>query len=289
MRNLEDIDLSSQVFDEMYNLRFLLIHNSTDGSNKVHFPNGLNCIPGELRILNWRKCPLRVLPSNFNSNELVKLDLSGSNIEQLWDVTKPAPKLKWLDLSWCENLTRIPNLSDFPLLVEGSGMPPNEFRIYLPGNKIPEWFSYQSLESSINIKVLRNDLVNSKFMGFAICVVFGVDENNTCELFTLGVGCVIKTCNVHWHYRTQYWRNLPNVFIDSDHMLLGYCSFYSGNLMKLPAGDSDYVDISIEFKMLDDHNQLKRCAVHPIYAEEPIEIIGATIQEIGETSGRRSD
>ncbi|KAK0602183.1 hypothetical protein LWI29_031139 [Acer saccharum] len=181
---------------------------------------------------------------------------------------------------------------------KGSGKPSNEFSIYLPGNKIPEWFSYQSLESSVNIQVLQNDLVNRKFMGIAICAVFGFDEyNSRLEHLIVSVYCDfeayydhIKICNGSRYYSTYYRPDRPIEFVHFDHMLLGYCSFDSSfqNPEKLPTGDSDYVNISIEFKSTDRHNQLKRCAVHPIYAE-PIEIIGATLQEIGETSGKRSD
>ncbi|KAK2639892.1 hypothetical protein Ddye_027687 [Dipteronia dyeriana] len=115
--NLEDIHLSSQVFDKMHNLRIILF-NTTYLSNKVYLPNGLNCLPDELMILHWPGYPLKALPSNFNPEKLVKLDLSRSNIEQLWEGTKHAPKLKWLILRGCPCLARIPNLSYFPLLVE---------------------------------------------------------------------------------------------------------------------------------------------------------------------------
>ena len=87
MYKLEDIYLSSQVFDKMDNLRILFFHD-VDGSNKVHLPYGLNCFPNELRILHWHGYPLRALPSNFDPKKLVKLDLSNSNIEQLWEGTK---------------------------------------------------------------------------------------------------------------------------------------------------------------------------------------------------------
>ncbi|KAK2639901.1 hypothetical protein Ddye_027696 [Dipteronia dyeriana] len=660
MDNLGDVQLSSQVFDKMHNLRFLLF-NYKFKSNRVHLPDGLNYIPDELRILHWRGYPLRALPSNFNPEKLVKLDLSGSNIEQLWEGTKHAPKLKWLNLSYCPHLTGIPNLSDFPSLeevhlrdckslvdltsavqqlnnlrylnlygcinvtkfplisgnierlsligtaieevpssiqsltnlteldlsectrlkhvspsicklkslstldltdcsqletfpeiletmeslksldlsetpikvlpssiehlnglqlltlsncknlemlpssicnlsclerldlsncseldklpdnlgnlkslkrlqVEGSavdqlptsitclenleslccsgcrgltrlpplsglhslrtlrsnncnlieihedigclsslkrlelsgnmfeslpksikqlsklkilslrdckmlrslpefpeglkcleamdcdqlcqvpdasefvrcinskshhfvnfiftnslnlkavsnvfeeslrimqlkekdsGKPSNRFSFYLSGSEIPEYFSYRSLESSVNTQVLWKDLVNRKFLGFAICAVLAFDEyNSRGEHYILGVYCNykayhdrMKICNGGWHYPTET-KLYRSIFMDSKHMFLGYCSFssfYSSfqNPKKLPTGDNDYVDILIEFKSnYDGCNRLKCCAVHPIYAEEPIEKIGATIKEIGETNGRRSD
>ncbi|KAK0599110.1 hypothetical protein LWI29_002438 [Acer saccharum] len=419
--NLEDIDLSSKVFDEMDNLRIILF-NTTYLPNIVHFPSGLNCLPDDLMILYWSRCPLRELPPNFKPKKLVELNLCGSDIEQLWKGTKRAPNLKRLNLSFCRRLTKIPNLSDFPLLVkvdlsvceslvdltssgqqlnnlryltlEGcinvtkfplisenietlnlselpkglqcleamdcdqlcqvpdasefvrcinstdhlssyhhpvqfifanslnlkaavsnifeeslrlmqrikkeSGKPSNQFCIYLPGNKIPEWFSGQSLESSVKIRVHRNDLVNRKFMGFAICAVLRVAEyNSPCERFRDPLhrfNCNLKIIPDHikiGNDRTYLPSNSiigPNIFIDTEHLLLGYCPFdsLSQNPTMLPG--NDYLNILIEIG--DNYcgcNGPKHCAVHPIYAEEPLEIIGATIQEIGETSGRRSD
>ncbi|KAK0601449.1 hypothetical protein LWI29_024378 [Acer saccharum] len=382
----EDICLRPQVFDEMDNLRIILFHGISP-PNKVHFPSGLNCLPDELMILYWPLCPLRELPPNFKPKKLVELNLLGSNIEQLWKGTKRAPNLKRLNLSFCQRLTKIPNLSDFPLLVKldltdckslvdstfselpkglqcleamdcdqlcqvpdasefvrcinskdhrssyylpvqfifsnslnlkaavsnvfeeslrlmqrikkESGKPSNQFRIYLPGNEIPEWFSGQSLESSVKIRVLRNDLVNRKFMGFAICAVLRVDEyNSICERYRSPMhrfNCNLKIIPDHIKVgsdRTYLPSNSikgANIFIDSEHLLLGYFPFYSSsqNPKKLP--DNDYLNILIEFGYECGCNGPKRCAVHPIYAEEPLEIIGATIQEIVETSGRRSD
>ncbi|TXG46999.1 hypothetical protein EZV62_026293 [Acer yangbiense] len=55
-----------------------------------------------------------VLPSGFNPMNLVELDLSRSKIKQLWEVKTPVQKLKLLNLSYCKNLIRIPDLSDIP-------------------------------------------------------------------------------------------------------------------------------------------------------------------------------
>ncbi|KAK2639787.1 hypothetical protein Ddye_027582 [Dipteronia dyeriana] len=118
MDNLKDVhlNLSCQV-NKMPNLRLLLFTRGLRYNNKVHLPEGLNSLPDDLMILEWHRYSLRELPLNFNPKKLVKLDLSFSNIEQLWEETK-APKLKWLILAYCERLTRIPNLSDFLSLEE---------------------------------------------------------------------------------------------------------------------------------------------------------------------------
>ena len=62
-------------FLKMYNLRFLEV------SYIWHVPTHL---PGDLRILDWFEYPSKSLPSSFQSDELVRLCLQQSKIEQLW-------------------------------------------------------------------------------------------------------------------------------------------------------------------------------------------------------------
>ena len=38
----------------------------------------------ELKFLHFEKYPLKSLPKNFHANNLVELNLRGSNIKQLW-------------------------------------------------------------------------------------------------------------------------------------------------------------------------------------------------------------
>ncbi|KAK0601595.1 hypothetical protein LWI29_025651 [Acer saccharum] len=538
MGKLKDghLNLSCQVFDKMPNLRLLLFTHHIR-SYEVHLPNGLNSLPDDLIILRWQRYPLRALPSNFSLEKLVKLDLSQSNIEQLWEGTKHAPKLKWLILRNCAYLIRIPNLSDFlsletvdlsyckslvefpspvkqynklrylhmasssnveflssfqqlnklryldlsecinvtkfpltsasierlnlrntaieevpssiqsltnlteldlsgctrlkhisasifklksvrslnldyiseletfpeisetieilnslelsgtaitdlhssiehlnglqrltlhycknlemlpklPVALEeldainckqlcqalpdasefkrcitskyhnrcitrssrqlcpleyeyvnfsftnclnldqkaGSEEPPTDFSICLPGTEIPEWFTYQSSGSSINIPVLRQDLINRKLMGFALCVVLGIEEYHgysEVDYLSVEIYCHSETWRDYIFFiSSQNLIDEPVLIINSNHILLGYSLFSeflfsSQNLEMLIANDSDYVNIPFEFK---SEFKVKYCAVHPTYAE-PIEIIGVTIEDIGVTSLKRS-
>ena len=93
--------LSPQAFKKMYNLRLLKFSdrtwieeqflNCTDSlspyHSKVHFREGLSDLSDKLRSLIWLGYPLPALPSNFNPNNLVELDLSCSNVETLWEDT----------------------------------------------------------------------------------------------------------------------------------------------------------------------------------------------------------
>ncbi|KAK2640283.1 hypothetical protein Ddye_028078 [Dipteronia dyeriana] len=117
LSKIKDMQLSFQAFKKMYNLRFLQFYDSWDIQfYKVHFPNGLSDLSGKLRSLVWIGFPLTTLPSNFNPENLVELNLRDSNLERLWKGTMHASNLKLLILPGCKRLTIIPDLSDAPLL-----------------------------------------------------------------------------------------------------------------------------------------------------------------------------
>ena len=61
----------------MINLRMLLIRN-------LQLPEGLEYLSNELRLLEWHGYPLRSLPSNFQPDKIVELNMRYSRIEQMW-------------------------------------------------------------------------------------------------------------------------------------------------------------------------------------------------------------
>ncbi|KAL5843535.1 hypothetical protein ACOSQ4_009493 [Xanthoceras sorbifolium] len=109
---MKNIHMNPQVFEKMLNLRFL-IYNATKHISKVC---SLSYLPDELRYLCWDGYPSKTLPSSFSAENLVKLDFRYSSLEQLWEGKMDAPKLKELDLSNSQHLTRIPEFSNAPCL-----------------------------------------------------------------------------------------------------------------------------------------------------------------------------
>ncbi|XP_065874574.1 disease resistance protein RUN1-like [Euphorbia lathyris] len=85
--------------------------------DKVEFPQGLDYLPDELVSLHWNFYPLKSLPSNFNAENLVELNLSDSFVEQLWAGVQNLANLKVLKLRRCRHLVEVPNLSMAPNLV----------------------------------------------------------------------------------------------------------------------------------------------------------------------------
>ncbi|XP_059445303.1 disease resistance protein RPV1-like, partial [Corylus avellana] len=113
---LEDVELKTEAFANMKNLRLLKI----DGAYLI---GSYECLSKELRWLHWHKCPLEFLPPNFHLENVVILDMQYSNIKQVWKKIKILNKLKALNLKGSKCLTRSPNFLQLPhleiLILEG--------------------------------------------------------------------------------------------------------------------------------------------------------------------------
>ncbi|KAL6557348.1 hypothetical protein OROMI_017698 [Orobanche minor] len=116
----KEVYLHAEGFVRMTRLRLLNIYyNSDDGPSdecKQHMIGDLNFLSHELRLLIWHGFPLKSLPSNFQPKNLVDLDMRYGLIEQLWERTKPLQMLKFINLSHCQYLIRIPDFSEAPNL-----------------------------------------------------------------------------------------------------------------------------------------------------------------------------
>ncbi|KAK3228827.1 hypothetical protein Dsin_000708 [Dipteronia sinensis] len=110
MSKIEDIHLNPRAFIKMRKLRFLKFDSSLRGknANRVQVIDDLESVFKKLRYLHWRGSPFKSLSSNFQSENLVILDMRYS--QQLVN-------LKEINLSWSKQLTSCPDLSGAPNLV----------------------------------------------------------------------------------------------------------------------------------------------------------------------------
>ncbi|KAL5845657.1 hypothetical protein ACOSQ3_009181 [Xanthoceras sorbifolium] len=113
MSKARDIHLDRNAFTNMRRLRFLKFYDRRV-KNKVHGIFVESDLP-ELRYLRWDGCPIKSPLSSFHLENLVKLDMRYSKVEQLWNGGKHLFKLKEIDLSF-SSLTSCPDLSGFPNL-----------------------------------------------------------------------------------------------------------------------------------------------------------------------------
>ncbi|KAH9726995.1 Disease resistance-like protein DSC1 [Citrus sinensis] len=107
LSKINDIHLNPQAFVNMSNLRLLKFympkHNDIPiMSSKLHLDQGLEYLPEELRYLHWHEYSLKMLPFDFEPENLIELNLPYSKVEQIWKGEKV-----WLDLRGC-GLTAIP-------------------------------------------------------------------------------------------------------------------------------------------------------------------------------------
>ncbi|KAF2586184.1 hypothetical protein F2Q70_00034654 [Brassica cretica] len=116
MSDVERIKLSPAAFLRMSNLKFLKFHSShcsqwCDNDHKFQFCKGLDQFPDELVYLHWQGYPYDYLPSDFNPEELVYLNLRYSLIKELWEEEQNTENLRWVDLSQSKGLLNLSGLS----------------------------------------------------------------------------------------------------------------------------------------------------------------------------------
>ncbi|CAL1363650.1 unnamed protein product [Linum trigynum] len=111
--------LQPDTFTRMKRLRFLIISNQA--SSLVLPKDGLNCLPNTLRILDWYSLTSKCLPSQFSAENLITLNMTNSQIEQLWEgdeLDADLGNLKFLNLHGSESLRKLPDLSTAKKLKE---------------------------------------------------------------------------------------------------------------------------------------------------------------------------
>ncbi|XP_016650463.1 PREDICTED: TMV resistance protein N-like [Prunus mume] len=108
-KNKKEVNLNVNAFSKMDNLRLLKIWNG-------NFHGNIEYLSNELQFLEWHECPLNSLPSDFESDKLVELNLYSSRIEQLWEGEKCWSMLQFIDLSDSQYLIMTPNFKEVPNL-----------------------------------------------------------------------------------------------------------------------------------------------------------------------------
>ncbi|KAI4313643.1 hypothetical protein L6164_026602 [Bauhinia variegata] len=111
MSKINEVCINTDVFNTMYNLRFLRFQAFNDKRCSMQLFGDLHFLPNKLRILHWEGYPLKSLPSTYCPEKLIELNLSRSRIERLWDGVVNLHNLRSINLSFCKYLVKIPDLS----------------------------------------------------------------------------------------------------------------------------------------------------------------------------------
>ncbi|XP_031277697.1 disease resistance protein TAO1-like [Pistacia vera] len=109
--NERETILYTESFESMVSLRLLQI-------NYIKLEGKFKFLPADLKWLQWKKCTVKTLPSDFCPFQLAVLDLSNSAIEHVWSsyTNKVAKNLMVMNFRGCWNLAAIPDLSEHQIL-----------------------------------------------------------------------------------------------------------------------------------------------------------------------------
>nr|ALP31983.1 TIR-NBS-LRR disease resistance protein RPP1 [Arabidopsis thaliana] len=106
-KNEEELNISEKALERVHDFQFVRI-------NSIHQPERLLDLiyhSPKIRLLNWSGYQSICLPSTFNPEFLVELDMSFSKLQKLWEGTKQLRNLKWMNLIYSRDLKELPNLS----------------------------------------------------------------------------------------------------------------------------------------------------------------------------------
>ncbi|KAL0689022.1 hypothetical protein Bca4012_088699 [Brassica carinata] len=111
----EPFFIYENAFRGMRNLKFLKFYKNgwlrgTD-EGRLYLPRGIVHFPRKLRLLHWDEYPSKCMPFCFKAEGLVELRMMNSQLEKLWEGTQSLQSLWMMDLSGCETLVEIPDLS----------------------------------------------------------------------------------------------------------------------------------------------------------------------------------
>ncbi|GJR34174.1 NB-ARC domains-containing protein [Tanacetum coccineum] len=122
----QKVHIDANDFAHMKKLRILKIYQEEKVYEKkvelkghnVIFSGNLYYLSNELSLFYWHGCPFKYLPSDFYPENIVAIDLSYSNIKQLWTAPKCFRRLKVMKLRYSCNLTTTPDFSEITNLEE---------------------------------------------------------------------------------------------------------------------------------------------------------------------------
>nr|ADI80539.1 recognition of Peronospora parasitica 1 [Arabidopsis thaliana] len=110
-KNEERWNISEKALERMHDFQFVRIGAFYQRKRLSLALQDLIYHSPKLRSLKWYGYQNICLPSTFNPEFLVELDMSFSKLWNLWEGTKQLRNLKWMDLSYSSYLKELPNLS----------------------------------------------------------------------------------------------------------------------------------------------------------------------------------
>lgn len=184
--------------------------------------------------------------------------------------------------------------------VKGASASFSSVSICCPGNKIPEWFEFQSNGFSINLK-LPPQWLSTTFLGFAVCIVAKVWEHKRGQALKFRCESHLKSDDgdsVKFNGSMEVWyRRSGFRFSQHDHMFMlydpGLC--FDVNKEKKSVQSirfQNVTKVSFNFYVVGFNGEclplcnVKRCGISLVYAQDA-EVLCAIDKNVGEPSSSK--
>uniref|UniRef100_A0A0D3AWW7 C-JID domain-containing protein n=1 Tax=Brassica oleracea var. oleracea TaxID=109376 RepID=A0A0D3AWW7_BRAOL len=145
-----------------------------------------------LERLYWNDVPLSCMPPNFNPEYMKYLKMRGGRLKKLWGGVKSLENLSEMDLSGCESLVEIPDLSmaiglRYPQVTpfkfyncfsldrdaQKIIIQSNPIMAVMPGGEVPMYFTHRASGSSLSI-LLSESSLSQEYIIIKACIVMRV-------------------------------------------------------------------------------------------------------------------
>ncbi|GAY68183.1 hypothetical protein CUMW_262150 [Citrus unshiu] len=255
-----------------------LVELDLSSNNLQRIPESLGRL-SSLESLVLSNYNLERLPESLNQLSSLKyLRLFENSLEGIPEYLRSLPsKLTSLNLSVdLRNCLKL-NLNELNEIVKDGWMKQSFHgnigivkSVFFPGNKIPKWFRYQSMESYVTLKTPPADFFNNKILvGFAFCIVAPPPPID--YFWEPGETHEVLCC---WKRKSgeivNRWSLGTISYVESDHVFLGSYLLGSEDLSKRDdevSFDEVYFDISTTY----DGWEVEQCGIHFVYAQDSTE------------------
>ncbi|XP_019073409.2 disease resistance protein RPV1-like [Vitis vinifera] len=275
--SLKYLDLSGcnltdgSINDNLGRLRFLEELNLSR-NNLVMVPEGVHRL-SNLRVLSVNQCKslqeISKLPPSIKS-------LDAGDCISLEFLSIPSPQSpQYLSSSSCLHPLSFKLSNCFALAQDNVAtileklhqnfLPEIEYSIVLPGSTIPEWFQHPSIGSSETIELPPN-WHNKDFLGFALCSVFTLEEDEIIQ----GPGqicCNFKFREGPYLSSSISWTHSGDRVVETDHIWLVYQPGAKLMISKTSSLNK-FKKITAYFSLSGASHVMKNCGIHLIYAQD---------------------
>ncbi|PRQ22456.1 putative leucine-rich repeat domain, L domain-containing protein [Rosa chinensis] len=181
--NISDCNLDDRAFVNNFGWLPCLVALNLSGNDFIKLPPTIRWL-NKLENVNLENCKRLEDLSNLPSNSKLDVRADGcSSLRILFDISNyNRLEESYFSFINCFKLNEDRGRSNIAfemlkiVLHQAISTTKETFQIVFPGSEIPRWFKHQSRKDSLGVCILPPRPYSSRFMGFALCAVFVLND-----------------------------------------------------------------------------------------------------------------